>query len=78
MKEEDDLSYDAALRRVFYALEERERSVLMRIAKRLLEGQILFGALTKGKYNWRKEAQEEAMDMAVYLSAMMEDHTNEK
>ncbi len=61
------------LRRVFYALEERERMVLMRIAKRLLEGQIRFGHLTPGKKNWRLEAQEEAMDMSVYLSALLED-----
>ena len=60
------------LRRVFYALEERERRVLMRIAKRLLEGQIAFGHLTKGKKNWKREAKEEAFDMAVYLSAELE------
>jgi hypothetical protein len=58
---------------VWEALERRERRVLLRIAKRLLEGQIRFGALTRGKKNWRKEAQEEAMDMSVYLSAALED-----
>ena len=63
----------ASLGRVVFALEARERLVLLRIAKRLLEGQIHFGPLTKGKKNWRREAQEEAMDMSVYLSAQLED-----
>ncbi len=61
----------------FAALEGRERRVLLRIGKRLLEGQIHFGPLYKGKKNWKAEAKEEAMDLAVYLSAMLEDN-NEK
>ncbi len=58
---------------VYAALEPREQRVLTRIAKRLLEGQIRFGHLTKGKRKWKGEAQEEAMDCSVYLSAMLED-----
>jgi hypothetical protein len=61
------------LARVMEALEKREQRVLLRIAKRLLEGQIHFGALTKDKKDWRKEAHEEAMDASVYLSALLED-----
>lgn len=59
--------------RICEALEEREQLVLLRIAKRLLEGQIRFGHLTKGKRDWKKEAQEEAMDLSVYLSVLLED-----
>ncbi len=58
---------------LWYQLEPREKSVLLRITQRLLDGQTAYGPLTAGKKNWRKEAQEEAMDMCVYLSALLED-----
>ena len=54
-------------------LHARELRVLRRIAKRLKAGQELYGPLYKGKRVWRSEAQEEAFDMAVYLSVKLED-----
>ncbi len=54
-------------------LGDRELRCLLRIAKRLYMGQQAYGELAPGKKNWKKEAKEEAMDMAVYLSALLED-----
>ena len=54
-------------------LETREIRCLTRIAERLMIGQVAYGPLAPGKKNWKKEAKEEAMDMAVYLSALLED-----
>ncbi len=54
-------------------LKVRERRCLLRIAKRLLAGQQAYGPLWAGKKLWKSEAKEEAMDMAVYLSALLED-----
>lgn len=51
----------------------RERRVLTEFAVRLLAGQKAYGQLTNGKKDWRKEAKEEALDMAVYLCAALED-----
>lgn len=51
----------------------RERRVLTEFAVRLLAGQRAYGQLTQNKKNWRKEAKEEALDMAVYLCAALED-----
>lgn len=36
-------------------------------------GQEAYGFLAPGKKDWKREAKEEAMDMAVYLSALLED-----
>jgi len=63
---------------VFAALEEREKRVLLRIGTRLLEGQIAYGPLAPGKKKWKKEAKEEAMDLSVYLSALLEDDSDAK
>ena len=54
-------------------LESREIRCLKRIAERLLMGQEAYGKLSPGKKDWKREAKEEAMDMAVYLSALLED-----
>ena len=54
-------------------LESREIRCLKRIAGRLLMGQEAYGKLSPGKKDWKREAKEEAMDMAVYLSALLED-----
>ncbi len=64
---------EKCLSNVIEALDTRERRVLLRIAKRLLEGQLMYGPLFVGKKDWKREAKEEAMDMAVYLSAALED-----
>lgn len=61
----------------FLQLRPRERRVLERIASRLLDGQKAYGPLSPGKKNWKKEAKEEAMDMSVYLSVMLEDDEGE-
>ena len=58
---------------VMRRLHDRELRCLKRIADRLLLGQVQYGPLSPGKKDWKKEAKEEAMDMAVYLSAMLED-----
>ena len=67
----------ARLHEVFRELGDREKSVLLRIAERLQMGQDQYGYLTSGKKDWKREAKEEAMDMAVYLAALLEDD-NEK
>lgn len=54
-------------------LAPRERRCLLNIASRLFIGQCTYGGLSPGKKDWKKEAKEEAMDMAVYLSALLED-----
>ena len=54
-------------------LQPRELRCLTRIANRLLMGQQAYGPLAPGKKEWKREAKEEAMDMAVYLSALLED-----
>lgn len=66
-------SVKAKLQFVVAQLEPRELRVFLRIGERLLEGQKAYGPLSPGKKDWKKEAKEEAMDMAVYLSAMLED-----
>lgn len=55
------------------ALGDREARCIWNIASRLLIGQSLYGELSPGKKNWKKEAKEEAIDMAVYLAALLED-----
>ncbi len=55
------------------SLHDRELRCLNRIACRLLTGQHTYGPLGPGKKAWKREAKEEAMDMAVYLSALLED-----
>jgi hypothetical protein len=54
-------------------LGDRELKCLTRIARRLLAGQVAYGELSPGKKNWKREAMEEAMDMSVYLAALLED-----
>ncbi len=68
-----DKANHSHLLEVWVVLGKRERSVLVRVAERLWAGQQQYGILTKKKKNWVKEAQEEAFDMAVYLSALLED-----
>lgn len=58
-------------------LGERERRVLLRIGRRLYMGQEQYGYLEKDKKDWTKEASEEAFDMAIYLSALLEDMKEE-
>ncbi len=58
---------------IWAKLGPREKRVVERFMTRLLWGQTMFGELTKGKKNWRKETQEEALDASVYLCALMED-----
>jgi len=59
-----------ALRASWDALGEDERRVLVTIAERLRRGRDQYGALTiaTDRRDWRREAHEEALDLAVYLS----------
>jgi hypothetical protein len=52
---------------------DRELHVLMLVAERLRLGLKQYGPLTRGKKDWRKEASEEAFDMAVYLACELTD-----
>ncbi len=61
------------LQSIVAQLGDRENRCLTRIARRLLMGQEAYGFLAPGKKDWKREAKEEAMDMAVYLSALLED-----
>ncbi len=54
-------------------LGERERKVLLTFANRMLAGQRRYGHLYVGKKHWGYEAIEEALDAAVYLSALLQD-----
>jgi len=58
---------------VFQDLGTREKRCLHRIAERLLGGQRLYGHLCPGKKDWKREAKEEAMDLSIYLAALLED-----
>jgi len=69
MEDEDLLGLIA----IWHDLGPRERRVFATIGVRLLAGQVAYGKLTPRKKRWMKEAQEEAMDMAVYLAAQLED-----
>ena len=69
MEDEDLLGIIA----LWHDMKTRERRVFAAIGVRLLAGQNQYGPLTRRKKKWRKEAQEEAMDMAVYLAAELED-----
>lgn len=68
---DEERESEGAILDIWAKLGEHERSVLLTIAKRLRTGQEQYGKLSKGKKNWRKEASEEAFDMAVYLSALL-------
>ncbi len=70
----DDIEQAIAL---MESLDARERRCLIRIGRRLLDGQKTFGPLSPGKKDWKKEAKEEAMDLAVYLSALLEDDNDD-
>lgn len=72
-----DSDLQRSVGRIVAALDHREKVVFRRIGLRLLEGQVAYGPLAPGKKNWKKEAKEEAMDMAVYLSALLEDDEDE-
>ena len=65
------------IRELWKLLGTREKRVFMTIGLRLLTGQRAYGHLTNGKKEWKREAQEEAMDMAVYLAAQLEDTDDE-
>lgn len=69
MEDEDLLGLVA----LWHDMGPRERRVFAAIGVRLLAGQKAYGPLTPRKKKWMKEAQEEAMDMAVYLAAQLED-----
>ncbi len=69
MEDEDLLGLIA----IWHDLGTRERRVFATIGVRLLAGQVAYGKLTPRKKRWMKEAQEEAMDMCVYLAAQLED-----
>ena len=58
---------------IFTELGTGERAVLRRIAERLLMGQRQYGLLAKRGRDWRKEAQMEALDMAVYMACECEE-----
>lgn len=64
---------DDELMRVAGELCDREARVLLRIASRLLFGQQEYGPLTFGKKDWKDEAHQESLDMAIYLSVLLED-----
>ena len=64
----------AALAEATASLPDRELRVLTRIATRLVTGVRTFGPLTPKKRVWKREAQEEALDAAVYLSCELEEH----
>lgn len=53
-------------------LGQMELDVLCRIAERLHAGQMAYGELSPAKKHWSLEAQQEALDMAVYLSCLLE------
>lgn len=63
---------------IWHDLGPRERRVFATIGVRLLAGQAAYGKLTPRKKRWMKEAQEEAMDMCVYLAAQLEDELDEE
>lgn len=63
---------------IWHDLGPRERRVFATIGVRLLAGQAAYGQLTPRKKRWMREAQEEAMDMAVYLAAQLEDELDEE
>ena len=58
-------------------LKDRERTVLMSVAKRLVVGQRVYGGLYPHKKDWKKEAYEEALDMCVYLTCGLADVTED-
>lgn len=51
-----------------------ELKVLYRIAERLKEGQRIYGLLdlAADRRDWDREAQQEAMDLSVYLACKLE------
>jgi hypothetical protein len=55
---------------VLAELGEQERAVLLVLARRLLAGQRCYGRLdlAKDPRDWRKEATEEAADLAIYMA----------
>lgn len=58
-------------------LAERERMLFLTYGQRLHAGQRRFGPLTPNKRKWGFEAIEEALDAAVYLGALLQDHVEE-
>ena len=54
-------------------LGEGERNILLTFTMRLYAGQRKFGPLRRDKKDWKYEAIEEALDLAVYLSCALED-----
>lgn len=68
-----ELMNSISVQELWHQLEPRERAVASNFLRRLFAGQVAFGPLTKGKKDWRREAKEEALDMAVYLAAELED-----
>ena len=55
---------------IYAALNADERAVLMEIARRLVVGRRQYGALNLAtdRRNFRREAFEEVVDMAVYMA----------
>jgi hypothetical protein len=64
----------AELYGLYAALGDDERRVLVRIARRLNLGRRQYGQLVlkTDRRNFRREAQDEALDLAVYLAALLE------
>jgi hypothetical protein len=60
----------ADLLEVIADLGAEERAVLLVLARRLLAGQAAYGRLdlAKDARDWRKEAAEEAADLAIYTA----------
>lgn len=69
---EDDSSVEK-LAEIASTLNDDERAVLVLLAKRLAMGRKAYGALNLevDKRDWRKEASEEALDLAVYMSCSL-------
>lgn len=62
----------------WFRIGPRERRAVLQIVDRMEIGQKLFGELSYGKKDWKKEASEEAFDMCVYLVALLVDRDDEK
>ncbi len=65
MKESGDLRN---LLDTWEQLADRERQALLLFAKRVLQGQKVFGPLSKGKKPWAANTVEEGIDAAAYLT----------
>jgi hypothetical protein len=60
---------------VWEKLAPMERTTALAYLHRLYAGQRRFGPLKTDKKEWTYEAKEEALDAAVYLSALLAEHS---